>query len=67
MERGVSLAPAAPGMGDAKGSQRIGQMFLFIPGVESGAVGWVCHDGAHHEECLGHAGSPESGTLRAKA
>ena len=41
MERRVRPAPAAPGMGNAKGGQGIGQVFLFIPGVESGAVGRV--------------------------
>jgi hypothetical protein len=30
-------------------------MFLFIPGIESGPVGWVGDHGAHHEESLGHA------------
>jgi hypothetical protein len=48
-------------MGNAKGRQRIGQMFLFIPGVESGPIRRVCHHGAHHKEGLGHACSPESG------
>jgi hypothetical protein len=57
MQRRIGKPPAAPRFLDAPGSGGVGQVFVLVPFIESGASGRIGDDGADDEKTAGMVSS----------